>query len=390
MILPLKRCLIFDNFEDNNSMFNSLQKYIDFLPLKVQSFKVKYSEQIAIIKKTKFFSDVKWTEKQQKEFDEYWINNYGKKIKPWWNKLYESMNGVYHKDYFPEILYSTKLEPLLNSPDYCRVFNDKSLISLLYGTAEKIVFSKAFLVCCNGTFCDGEHRLMGENDALLAINDIGECVIKPTVDTGSGHGVHILNIVGGKDIKTGKTTEEIIKTSGRNFIIQKKIHNSEKFSHIYPASLNTVRIISYIVDNEVHCAPAAMRIGAGGQEIDNIHNGGLCVGVNNDGTLKSTAYQLGYGDKLIKYSTHPDTGVVFENYYIGNVKKLLDAAEELHLMTPYLGIISWDLTLDEEENVVLIEANCSKQSVWFPQIVNEEPLFGKDTQYMIEKMRIIK
>lgn len=368
-------------------MLDSIQNIINSLPLKISGIKIEYSERLAILKKSKIFSDVKWSKNQHDEFENYWSNNYGKKIKPWWNKLYESMNGVYRKDYFPEILYSTKLESVLNPPEYCRIFNDKSLTSSIYGSADGVFFPKTFLVCCNGTFCDGKHRLMNKKEAISAIKNIGECVIKPTVETGSGHGVHILNIYDGADTKSGKTTEEIIESSGRNFIIQEKVKNSEKFSNIYPHSLNTMRIITYIVENEVHCAPMTMRIGVDGEEIDNIHNGGLCVGVNDNGTLKSTAYQLGYGDKSIKYTSHPDTGIEFKNYYIGDVSRIINAAKELHSLTPHLGIISWDLTLDKDEKVVLIEANCSGQSVWFPQIVNEEPIFGKDTPYMIEKIR---
>lgn len=368
-------------------MLGFMQEIIENLPLKLKSFKREYSELIAILNKSKIFSDIKWTEEQKRDFDEYWSTNYGKKIKPWWNKLYESMNGVYLKDYFPEILYSTKLEPALNSPDYCRIFNDKSLVSSIYGSVDSVNFPQTFIACCNGTLCDGEHHLLLKSEALKAIKDIGECVIKPTVESGSGHGVHLLNIVDGKDVKSGKTSEKIIESSGKNFIIQEIIKNSDKFSNIYPYSLNTIRIITYIVENEVHYTPMTMRIGVGGEEIDNIHNGGLCVGVNDDGTLKSTAYQLGYGDKTIKFSSHPDTGIEFKNYYIGDVNKIVNAAKELHSLTPHLGIISWDLTLDKNENVVMIEANCSDQSVWFPQIVNEEPIFGKDTPYMIKKIR---
>lgn len=368
-------------------MFGLVQKFITNLPLKLNNFKIKYSEQLAIRKKAKIYSDVQWTEKQQQEFDEYWISNYGQKIKPWWNKLYESMNGVYRKDYFPEMLYSTKLEQILNSADYCKIFNDKSLASSVYGSVKNVIFPKTYLVCCNGTFCDGEHNLLNKSAAVNLVKNIGECVIKPTVDSGSGHGVYILNIVDGIDLKSGKAIDEIIDTCGENFIVQEKIKNSDKFSMLYPKSLNTVRLITYIVEDEIHYAPLAMRIGAGGDEIDNIHNGGLCIGVNDDGTLKKTAYQLGYGDTAIKFTSHPDTGVVFENYYIGDVTKIISIAKELHSLTPHLGIISWDLTLDKDDNVVLIEANCSGQSVWFPQIVSEKPIFGNDTPYMIKKIR---
>ena len=46
--------------------------------------------------------------------DKFYYENYGKKIKKDWHKLYQSYTGVYRHNYFPEILFSMKLEPLTN------------------------------------------------------------------------------------------------------------------------------------------------------------------------------------------------------------------------------------------------------------------------------------
>ena len=196
-----------------------------------------------------------------------------------------------------------------------------------------------------------------------------------------------LNLANGKDVESGKDIEQILNKYKKNYIIQQIVKNSRVLNDLYLNSLNTFRIITYIVNGKINTAPVSLRIGAGDNKIDNIHKGGLVVGVNFDGTLKKYAYQLGYGDNSVKFAEHPDTGVIFENYYVGDIQKMISAAVKLHEITPQLGIISWDLTFDENNNVVLIEANCKEQSVWFPQIVNECSLFGEDTQYMINKIR---
>lgn len=368
-------------------MFHALQQKISQIPENLYLFKIFYSEKNAIKKKKHLFKNIKWTSEQETEFCDLWQQNYGKIIAPWWNMLYESMNGIYKKDYFPEMYYSVKLEPAINPPEYCRILQDKSLLSTIYGAAEGVRFPEMYLKCCNGCYGDGKGKLLTKEEAVTSLGDIGECVIKPTVETGSGKGVSLLDMRNGKDARHGETAEAIIDRYGRNFVVQAKIKNSTGFSSVYPASLNTIRLITYIVENEIHHAPLVMRIGVGGAEVDNIHNGGICIGVNEDGTLKPKAYQLGYGDKTVTFSKHPDTGITFGGYYIGDVQKLIKSAERLHSLTPHVGMISWDLTFDENENVVLIEANCQGQSVWFPQIVNECAIFGDDTPYMIKKMK---
>ena len=59
----------------------------------------------------------------------------------------------------------------------------------------------------------------------------------------------------------------------------------------------------------------------------------------------------------------------------------------MHANLPYLGILSWDLSLDTEGAVVLIEVNTTGQSAWFCQMVNGESLFGENTVKMLQLIR---
>lgn len=59
----------------------------------------------------------------------------------------------------------------------------------------------------------------------------------------------------------------------------------------------------------------------------------------------------------------------------------------MHANLPFLGILSWDLSLDTEGAVVLIEVNTTGQSAWFCQMVNGESLFGENTGKMLQLIR---
>lgn len=52
-----------------------------------------------------------------------------------------------------------------------------------------------------------------------------------------------------------------------------------------------------------------------------------------------------------------------------------------------MGILSWDLTIDEEGQVVIIEMNSTGQSAWFPQFVNGESLFGENTPQILKLIK---
>lgn len=78
-------------------------------------------------------------------------------------------------------------------------------------------------------------------------------------------------------------------------------------------SVNTFRIITYYCNNKVHVSPIALRLGRSNADRDNIHYGGICVGVDLDGKLKPTAFSE-YGDT---FNEHPDTHIKFEKYVVG-------------------------------------------------------------------------
>ena len=122
-------------------------------------------------------------------------------------------------------------------------------------------------------------------------------------------------------------------------------------------------------------------------KIDNIHAGGLVVGVEDTGRLLPTAYQLGYGDNDKKYTIHPLSGIQFEQITLPCMTRVINAAYSAHAKLPRIGIVSWDFTVDKDENPVLIEANIKSQSIWFPQIVHGKGAFEENTPVLLKLIR---
>lgn len=364
-----------------------MKKSIDNFPNTVRTYRTVFGELRAINKKKGLYSGVIWSEEQEQLFNEFWEKNYGRRISSAWNKLYQSANGIFDEKYFPEFYYTTRIEPRLNPYHYCVAFSDKNLLPYLYGGFDGLYIPRVYLSCVNGVYKIDKDELVSKNTAILSLQNIGQCVIKPSINSGSGSGVYIADIKNGVDSHSRRAISEIFEELGNNYVVQEIIHNNSELSELCPQSLNTLRVITYYVENEIHCAPVTLRVGNGNNRVDNIHAGGLCVGVNTDGTLKPKAYLLGHGDNNKVFDSHPSSKQVFNQYYIGDVEKVVKTAIGLHKRIPQLGIVSWDLSINDNNQITLIEANCRDQSIWFPQIVNGCSFFGNDTEFFCKMMR---
>ncbi len=366
------------------NVYRKILSFFTSIPTKIETVKSYFAEWIAIYKKAPLYKNIKWSKEQQKEFDDFWKNNYGKKISNRWHKLYEACNGVHRINYFPEILYSTKLERKMNNFNYCKVFSNKSFNDILFeNRINNVRTPKYFVFNDAGVFYDKSRNIITRETALEILQNIGEVVIKPIVDTSSGQGVRILNIQNGVNIRDNQKIKDILSSYKTNFIVQEKLVPCEKLKILYPNAINTIRVISYIIDDKVCTAPISLRVGGGGGEVDNIHAGGMVVAVDNNGKLGKYAYRLGWGDNFEKFDKHPDTNIVFEQYNLGFIPNIIDVAKSLHTKTSNIGIISWDFTVDSNDEIIVVEANYSGQSVWFPQMISGNSFFGDNTAQVL-------
>lgn len=341
---------------------------------------VLIGERNNIKNKKHLYETVSLSPKQEKMIQDFFLKHYGKRISTKWHRLYASYTGVFCYNYFPEYLFSSRLEPILNPYREAEFLGDKNLLPLFFGAklAENgIHVPQTIVSCANGLLQDGNHSMISAKEAERIIADFGKCVIKKTIETSSGRDVEI--------ITPQKTDISLkMKAFGNNFVVQELIDQSDDLKKLNPSSVNTFRVMTYICKGKIAVCPVALRIGRSNADRDNIHYGGICIGVNEDGSLKKTAFSE-YGER---FDEHPDTGIVFNGFQIKEAQsKIREAAMTLHSRIPYLGIISWDLTIAQNGNIVLIEMNTTGQSAWFCQMVNGEPLFGENTGKMLEMIR---
>jgi len=362
-------------------IYNAFLRFLYRLPLVSEKIKLEIFERLKIHRKKKIYSTVTLTKEETTEIQAYWKDIYGKKISTKWHRLYQSYTGKYDKQYFPEILYSTKLASHLFDFHYARVLKDKNLMYSLF--ASDVYCPTCYGKIIRGVCVNGEGAVISREQLAAELSDIGECVLKQSTDTSSGKGVVLCNFQGGIDRKSGQSIEALLRKMGKDITVQERVKQHEALNTLYPHSLNTFRVITYIANNDIHCAPLALRLGTGGKVVDNIHSGGIGIGVRHDGTLLPTAFTE-YGKT---FTAHPDTGTVFEGYRIPFTEDIVETAKRLHRKLPHLGMISWDFSLNADGLPTLIELNLTGQAVWFTQMLHGCSMFGEHTAYMAGLMR---
>jgi len=141
-----------------------------------------------------------------------------------------------------------------------------------------------------------------------------------------------------------------------DYLLQPVIEQHEVLQRLNPASVNTIRIDSFLLDGEVHHDGAVLRIGGGNACIDNWAAGGFLAKVDLDtGALAATARSKAkFGRQLIR--AHPVTGVVLDGIRLPFWLQAKQLAARAALAVQPLRYVGWDIAL-MPEGPVLIEGN---------------------------------
>lgn len=328
----------------------------------------------------KTINKVKLTKNQKDEIQEYWKSTYGKKIPLRWHRKFYAYSGCMDKKYFPDILHTTKLEPKMNPDRISKILQDKNLIELIFAKAlnenDYIVIPKTVCGCSAGYFFDSDRTPISYERMVEKLKKLnGEYILKGAVGTSSGRDVMVLDLPNEK-------LETILADFGKDYIIQEKIEQHESYAAFHPKSVNTIRVMSYRTDDAIKTTPCVFRIGTGDGFVDNAHGGGMYIGVSDDGTIQ----KYGCRGSEARIDKHPDTQIVFENYKLPYLDRIISAVKKLHTCIPNLGMVNWDIAINKAGQVVLIEANMCCSGVWIFQNTGGG-VFRGDTEYMINKIK---
>ena len=221
----------------------------------------------------------------------------------------------------------------------------------------QIPFPKSYLKCINGVLWADNH-IIGRGGYIgsgyLLERGILSFVIKPTVETGCGKGVRLINLAAEDDKRA--FLSGLLDSFGENFIVQEIIKQHPDVMRLNPASVNSCRITSVFI-NGCFSYSSIIKFGKQNSNIDNWQSGYL-GGIEENGNLKGVAY-----DSQLNKTTSAN-GVDLSKVRLPMFGEMIAKIKDWH--TCYfrqVGIIGWDVLIDSTNNVRVIEMNLASPGV---------------------------
>lgn len=266
-----------------------------------------------------------------------------------WLVLYSEIRGEFMEGWVPSDYYRLRLLKKLNPVHSSFLCFKKTFDHRLFGDiASTWIVSKI-----NNTLFDMDMNVLNETSALEKIRAVnGEVVIKKE----SGRG--------GKDIDFMDSSQISHEMLSRNFdfLVQEVVKQHQDIAAVYPDSVNTLRITTYMeFSSNVRVLYACMRIGSDGRRVDNHSAGGRVIFFDDSGTCVTDAY---HGKTMEVETHHPQTGYQYRNLQISSLERAKEICIRNHYKYPYLRLIGWDVFIDRENNPRLIEWNGKYPGFW--------------------------
>lgn len=277
-------------------------------------------------------------------------------VKPFWKKYgynmtnkecyqyYGYTDNKFDPRYIPDYLYYVDFYRYLNDIRYDQFLQNKLYFSHLM---PKMNRPKTILKHINGFFLNENDELINREDAISELEKFERIIIKPS-NVERGIGVKVLNLK--DEFKDSiKLIHEYIRSG--DFIIQDLITQSEQMNSFNPTSVNTIRVITLLINNKVEILSTVLRIGAKGAVVDNYSQGGKSLPMDRKtGSLR--------GIVMCREEIYPfdDENYPYKREVIKGYDKILNLVE-MHKNLPYIRIIGWDFAIDENYEPVFIELN---------------------------------
>lgn len=185
-------------------------------------------------------------------------------------------------------------------------------------------------------------------DEIRAFVEKHEAVFKKPLYQSGGAGIELLR-------REDLSEEDLAELKRRAYVLEERIRQHRLLNEINPSCVNTVRIVTILdKDRNTQFVGAALRCGAAGSIVDNMHFGGIAYPID----LK-TGRITGPGrdnETERSHDTHPSSGMFMIGLQLPNWDILLHEVSKAAQLSKNMIYLGWDIAITED-GVDFIEAN---------------------------------
>ncbi len=187
-------------------------------------------------------------------------------------------------------------------------------------------------------------------------------VIAKPIEGEGGEGVEMIIYKSISDIN--KIYNKLVENN--QLLIEEYIKQHKGMNELYSTSVNSLRMFTFIKDNNPHFLQAALKIG-NGSIIDNFAGGGMYTILNDEGKVIYSA--IDKNDNI--YNVHPVTNKQIIGFQVPLFDEAVELVCEAAKIIPEVGYIGWDVAISEN-GPVIIEGNC------YPGVFQTKPSLKED------------
>jgi len=282
--------------------------------------------------------------------DEYAHFVLGSKIYAPWLYVYSALNGEFKEGWIPDNYYGRVVVPKLQS--YYGAISEFNSLNKLIFKCDKF---PDLLYYANDSWIDTNYNLLTQNDVKNRLKDIRGKFVFKTDNSAQGNGVYVLN--------SDNFDFNFFKKKG-NGIIQEYIKQNDFFNNFMSKSVATIRLTTYISDNgEPSVKACYLRFGRGNDtHIQGDSTIRIPININN-----GEFYEQGYINYWDEVKEHPDTKIKFKDNKIPYFEKCKQTIFELHKSIPFVKIIGWDIIINSNNEIQVMEWNGYHNGIKFTE-----------------------
>lgn len=271
-----------------------------------------------------------------------------------WLYVYAAMQGEFKHGWIPNNYYSevvikeiegifslqSEMKPITN-----RVLKTKNLPDLLY--------------VHGGMFLEPDNYNVVSNDEAfdLLFSKYDEVIFKSN-NSMEGSGIKFYK-------KANWIAGEIEKDSG---VFQEIIKQHDVFNNIFPYPGATIRLTTALdLNGNAKVRAAYLRLGRINDDSKHVQSSSaIRIPIKlSTGELATEGYTADWRST----KKHPDTGVTFEGSIIPSFKEACTEVEGLHNNYPFVQSVGWDVSINENEQVQIMEWNSAHNSITFSEAI---------------------
>lgn len=307
------------------------------------------------------------TENEIDEIDKYWAQYGIKYTDHSWFRFFYGVTGIKDPRFIPRDVYLKIIVPYYNEAKMESAWKDKNYFDIFLPDTK---FPNTVLKNISGKFvdCNGED-VIGEDEIIKVLMSYkGKSVIvKNSWDTGAGKSVQKYKIEDEEDAR------RILKEwNHNNFIIQEVVNQHPTLAAFNETSVNIMRLTTWYHDGEVHILAPSVRVGTKGQITDVCTIDGVelvnTVGIKENGQFRDFIVDQ-HGIKI------PSN---MEDKFVPEWESVKKTVKNGHKHIKHFDIVGWDITVDEQNQVLCIEYNIARPGCIFYEYANG-PFFGEYT-----------